>query len=155
MPGEKGGESLSGILALQELERRKEKEFNKKLEEMDKKIAQMGKGLDKVFLGIDGLGKAEGKKTVLDFSPQECWNRVKSSDHGWEDMDKIFTDRFAENPEFRKTALAKLSDEKIIEMEKNKELDGILTGVCKDEACRADLTARVKEAKKGTEKKLL
>ncbi|MBA7622588.1 hypothetical protein ES703_29966 [subsurface metagenome] len=149
------GEDIAGILAERELQRKKEEEFNKKLEQMDKKIAQMGKGLDKVFLSLDGLGKAEGKKSILDFSPQEHWNEIKKSTHGWEDMDSIFTDRFAGNPEFRKTALAKLSDEKVIQMVKSKELDAILTGVCKDEACRADLASRVKEAQKGSQKKLL
>jgi len=151
MPGE---ESISGLLAQQELQRKKEEEFDKKLAGMDKKISQMGKNFDKVFLGLDGLGKAEGKKTILDFSPQACWDRIKTSEHGWTDMDGVFSDRFAENPEFRKTALDKLSDEKVIEMVKKKEFDAILTGVCKDEACRTDLASRIKEAQKGKGKKL-
>ncbi|MBA7608886.1 hypothetical protein ES703_16070 [subsurface metagenome] len=153
--GIEGGENISGILAERELQRKKEEDFDNKLKEMDKKIAQMGKGLDKVLLGMDGIANGQGKKTILDFSPQACWDRIKSSDNGLEDMDKIFADKFAKNPDFRKQALDELSDEKVVEMVKNKELDGILTGVCKDEACRVDLANRVKEAQKGTEKKLL
>ncbi|MQY59265.1 MAG: hypothetical protein GH144_06630 [Clostridia bacterium] len=151
MPGE---ENIAGILAERELQRKKEEDFDNKLKEMDKKISQMGKNFDKVFLGLDGLGKAEGKKNILDFSPQEHWNEIKKSTHGFEDMDTIFSDRFATNQEFRKQALDALSDEKVVEMVKNKELDAILTGVCKDEACRTDLASRVKQAQKGTEKKL-
>ncbi len=152
---EKGGAGISGILAERELQSLKDAEFNKKLEAMGQEISQMGKNVDKMFLGIKGLGEADGKTTILDFNIQQCWDRIKTSERGYEDMDKIFAGRFANNPEFRKQALDKLSDEKVIEMVKNKELDGILTGVCRDEACRADLTARVKQAQKGTDKKLL
>lgn len=147
------GIDLAGYFAKVKLRELEQKEINDKIEVMDKKISQMGENIEKVVLGMDGMG--EGKGTIQSFSPQEHWQEIKKSAHGWTDMDSIFSDRFAENPEFRKTALGKLSDDKVIEMVKNKELDGILTGVCKDEACRRDLASRVKKAEKGTEKKLL
>ncbi|MBA7496779.1 hypothetical protein ES702_07388 [subsurface metagenome] len=146
------GIDLAGYFAKVKLRELEQKEINDKIQRMDKKMSEMGQNIEKVVLGMDGMGK--GKKSILDFSPQDHWNEIKKSTHGWEDMDSIFTDRFAGNPEFRKTALAKLSDEKVIEMLKSKELDGILNGVCKDEACRIDLATRVKEAQKTTAKKL-
>ena len=152
---EKGGGTgidLAGYFAKVKLRELEQKEINDKIELMDKKISTMGKNIEKVVLGMDGMGEG---KAIKSFSPQEHWDEIKKSIHGQEDMEIIFAGRFAKNPEFRKKALAELSDEKVIEMVKNKELDTILTGVCKDEVCRADLTARVKQAQKGTEKKLL
>lgn len=152
---EKGGIDLEGYFAKQKLRDLEQKKINDQIEVMNKKISQMDQNVEKAVLALDGIANAEGKKTILDFNPQQCWNRIEVSEHGWEDMDLKFAGRFAENPEFRKQALEQLSDEKVIEMVKNKELDSILTGVCKDEACRADLTTRVKEAQKTTGKKLL
>ena len=156
MPGEEkgGGIDLDAYFAKQKLQEIEQKKVSDQMKKMDQKISKIGETLEQVVLGIDGV-KAQEKKAALDFSPQQHWNAIKASQHGWEDMDNIFSDRFAEDPEFRKQALGKLSDEKVIEMLKNKELDGILTGVCKDEACRADLTTRVKQAQKTTVKKLL
>ncbi|MBA7530054.1 hypothetical protein ES705_22257 [subsurface metagenome] len=157
MPGEeKGGGTgidLEGYFAKVKVRELEQKKINDQIEEMNKKISQMGQNIEKVVLGMDGMG--QGKETIQSFSPQQHWNAIKNSKFGLEDMDSIFSDRFAEKPEFRKQALGKLSDEKVIEMVKSKELDKVLTGVCKDEACRIDLTARVKEAQKGTAKKLL
>lgn len=151
MPGE---ESISGLLAERELQRKKEEEFDKKLQKMDQKISQMGKGLDKIFLGIDGLGKAEGKKTILDFNIQECWDRIKTAEHGWEDMDEIFSDRFAKNPEFRKKALDNLSTQDFVDDVKAKKIEDKLTGMCTDEACRLDVEAKINEVRKGKGQKL-
>ncbi|MBA7713765.1 hypothetical protein ES703_122775 [subsurface metagenome] len=148
----KGGIDLAGYFAKVKLRELEQKAINDKIEGMNDRIGEMGKDIQKVVLGMDGMGK--GKKNILDFSPQEHWNEIKKSTHGFEDMDTIFSDRFATNQEFRKQALDALSDEKVVEMVKNKELDAILTGVCKDEACRVDLASRVKQAQKGTEKKL-
>lgn len=147
------GIDLAGYFAKVKLRELEQKEINDKIEGMGKKISIMGQNLEKVALGLDG--REEGTKTIKSFSIQECWNRIRDSEHGWMDMDKIFSGRFAEDSGFRKKALAELSDDKVVEMVKNKELDGILTGVCKDKACRADLTARVREAERGKEKKLL
>jgi len=150
--GASKGIDLAGYFAKVKLRELEQKEINDKIEGMDRKISLMGENIEKVILGMDGMGEGKGTKT---FSAQEHWEEIKRSEHGWNDMDDIFSDRFAENAEFRKKALGRLSDEEVVKMQKNKELDGILTGVCKDEACRADLTARLKEAQKGTEKKLL
>ena len=149
-----GGENISGILAERELQRKKEEEFDKKLQEMDNKISQMGRNFDKVFLGIDGIAKAEGKKTILDFNIQQCWDRIKAAEHGWEDMDNIFSDRFAKNPDFRKKALDKLSIQDFVDDVKAKKIEDKLKGMCTDEACLLDVEAKIKEAKKGKEKKL-
>ena len=149
---EEKGIDLDAYFAKVKLQEIEQKKFNDKIEAMNKKVTMMGANIEKVLLATDGMGK--GKKNILDFSPQEHWNEIKKSTHGFEDMDTIFSDRFATNQEFRKQALDALSDEKVVEMVKNKELDAILTGVCKDEACRTDLASRVKQAQKGTEKKL-
>jgi len=151
---ETGGRGINGILAERELRRKKEEEFNKKLEALDNKMSQMGKGIDKIFLGIDGIGTAEGKKTILDFNIQECWDRIKSSEHGIQDMDTLFSDRFAENPAFRKLALDKLSTEDFVNDVKAKKIEDKLKGMCTDEGCILDVETKIKEARKGKGRKL-
>ncbi|MBA7496619.1 hypothetical protein ES702_07228 [subsurface metagenome] len=151
---ETGGGGISGILAERELQSKKEQELNKKLEEMDNKISQIGKNFETVFLGIKGLGQADGKKTILDFNIQQCWDRIKSAEHGYEDMDQIFSDRFAENSDFRAMALEKLSTEDFVNDIKAKKIEDKLKGMCTDEACILEVESKIKEARKGKGKKL-
>jgi len=98
----------------------------------------------------------EAKEKSLDeYSAQEKYDSIKIASTALADLDNIYAGRFAEDPEYRKLALEKLSPETFVELVKNKEIDDKLTGMCQDEACRIDIAKRIKEVEKSTGKKLL
>lgn len=144
---------------------------------IQEKVGQFGKVLEKLQKELEPFGEictsveeckkklkkfeevataGEGKeKTLDDFSAQEKYDSIKKAPVALADLDNIYVARFAENPEYRKSALGKLSPETFIEMAKNKEIDDKLTGMCQDEACRIDIVKRIKEVEKSTGRKLL
>lgn len=138
-------------------------QFGKALEELQKQLEPFGEICTSVEECKKKLKKfeevaaeGEGKeKTLDDFSAQDKYDSIKKAPLALADLDNIYVARFAENPEYRKLALEKLSPETFIEMAKNKEIDDKLTGMCQDEACRIDIVKRIKEVEKSTGKKLL
>lgn len=144
---------------------------------IQEKVGQFGKVLGKLQKELEPFGEicttveeckkklkkfeevaagGEGKeKTLDDFSAQEKYDSIKNAPLALADLDNIYVARFAENPEYRKLALGKLSPETFIQMAKNKEIDDKLTGMCQDEACRIDIVKRIKQVEKSTGKKLL
>lgn len=86
---------------------------------------------------------------------QELWETLKSNESWLQDIDNIYAEKFAKDPEYRKLAMEKLPKEAFVEMAKNKEIEDKLTGMCEDEICRIDVKSKIKEAEKKPEKKLL
>lgn len=98
----------------------------------------------------------ESKEKTLDkFSAQEKYDSIKTAPSALADLDNIYAERFAEEPEYRKLALKNLSDEVFVELAKEKAIDSKLTALCKDEVCRTDVVAKIQEVEKSTGKKLL
>lgn len=147
---------------------------------LEKKISGQGKGLKELQEKLEPFGQfcttveeckaklkkfeekaketpaEEAKQKTLDeFTAQEKYNSIRDgAPQAVQDLDNIYVDKFAENPEYRKLALEKLSPETFVELVKNKEIDDKLTGMCQDEACRIDIVKRLKEVEKSTGKKL-
>lgn len=94
------------------------------------------------------------EKSLDDFPAQKKYESITKSADGIKDLDNIYVDKFAEDPEYRKLALEKLSPETFVELVKNKEIDDKLIGICQDEACRIDIVKKIKEVEKSTGKKL-
>lgn len=99
-------------------------------------------------------GKSE-EKTLDNFTAQEKFDSIKNSESALEDLDGLYADRFASDPEYRKLAFGKLSVETFVDDTKKKIIEDKLKGICQDETCRVDVEKMMKEAKKPGEKKLL
>lgn len=116
------------------------------VEECEKKIKELQKG----------PSEEESKEKTLDkFSAQEKYESIKTAPSALADLDAIYADRFASEPEYRKSALEKLSDDVFVELAKDKTIESKLTALCNDEVCRTEVVAKIKEVEKSTGKKLL
>ena len=141
----------------------KVEQFGIVLEKLQKKLEPFGEvcnSVEECQNRLKELEKAppeeESKEKTLDeYSAQEKYDSIKIAPTALADLDNIYVGRFAEDPEYRKLALEKLSPETFVELIKNKEIDDKLTGMCQDEACRIDIVKRIKEVEKSTGKKLL
>jgi len=89
------------------------------------------------------------------FTAQEKYDSIKIAPTALSDLDNLYTERFAEDPEYRKQALEKLPDEVFVELAKDKAIETKLTALCNDEVCRTDVVAKIKKVEKSTGKKLL
>lgn len=95
------------------------------------------------------------EKTLDEYSAQEKYDSIKNAPSALADLDNIYAGRFAEDPDYRKSALEKLPDELFVELAKEKAIESKLTALCKDEVCRTDVVEKIKEVEKSTGKKLL
>jgi len=144
---------------------------------MEVKIEQQGKVLKKLQKQLEPFGEVcssveecqkklnelekapseeePEEKTLDKYSAQEKYDSIKNAPSALGDLDNIYADRFAEDPEYRKLALEKLSDDVFVELAKEKAIETKLTALCNDEVCRADVVGKIKEVEKSTGKKLL
>lgn len=89
------------------------------------------------------------------FHSQEKYDSIKDSPTAVADLDDLYTDKFANDPEYRKLAFSKLSVETFVDDAKKKVIEDKLIGMCQDKTCRVDVEKMMKEAKGPGEKKLL
>jgi len=141
----------------------KVEQFGTVLEKLQKKLEHFGEvcnTVEECQNRLKELEKApseeEAKEKSLDeYSAQEKYDSIKIAPTALADLDNIYAGRFAEDPEYRKLALEKLPDEVFVELAKDKAIESKLTALCKDEVCRTDVVAKIKEVEKSTGKKLL
>jgi len=138
-------------------------QFGTVLEELQERLKPFGEvctTVEECQAKIKELEKAPSEeeteeKTLDKYSAQEKYDSIKNAPSALGDLDSIYVDRFAEDPEYRKLALEKLSDEVFVELAKEKAIETKLTALCNDEVCRTDVVAKIKEVEKSTGKKLL